>query len=108
MGLEHVSELQPPTGLLFIPQVIYVLPSESSSSEARGTGQGNDEFCLTKHLFHTSKGFLTCKILRHGADGVTSPPKDGLLRILSPLKIHLASAGFAPATLRSNNKHANR
>jgi hypothetical protein len=26
--------------------------------------------------------------LRHGTDGFTSPPKEGVLRILSPLKIH--------------------
>jgi hypothetical protein len=38
---------------------------------------------------HTSKGLLTHrKILRHGADSFTSPPKEGVLRILSSSKIH--------------------
>jgi hypothetical protein len=40
--------------------------------------------------------------MRHEADGVTSPPKEGVLRIfLSP------SAGFEPANLGSNVKHRN-
>jgi hypothetical protein len=43
------------------------------TSETGGTGEGKDEFCFTKYLFHTSKGSLTCcKILRHGADGLLS------------------------------------
>jgi hypothetical protein len=41
------------------------------------------ETCLTKYLFHTYKGFLTCrKILRHGADGFASLPKEGVLQIV--------------------------
>jgi hypothetical protein len=36
----------------------------------------------------SSKGSLTCrKILRYETDGFTSPPKEDLLRIFSPLKI---------------------
>jgi hypothetical protein len=39
-------------------------------------------FFFTKYFFHTSNGSLTChKILRHGADGFTSLPKEGVLRI---------------------------
>ena len=37
--------------------------------------------------------------LRHGTDGFTSPPKEGVLRIFSPWKILTASAGFEPANL---------
>jgi len=33
------------------------------------------------------RGLLHAANLRHGTDGFTSPPKEGLLRILSPLKI---------------------
>ena len=36
--------------------------------------------------------------LRHGTDGFTSPPKEGVLRIFRP-KIPTASAGFEPANL---------
>jgi hypothetical protein len=36
-----------------------------------------------------SKGCLTCrKTLRHGTSGFASHPMEGVLRILSPLKIH--------------------
>jgi hypothetical protein len=55
----------------------------------------------------TSKGFLTCgKILRHGADGFTSPPKEGVLRIFIALKNTLPSAYIKPANLGSIGKHA--
>jgi hypothetical protein len=54
------------------------------------------------------KGSLTChKILRHGADGFTSPPKEVVLRIVIALKIPSLSAGFEPANLGSNGKHDN-
>jgi hypothetical protein len=55
---------------------------------------------LQKYLFHTPQGSLTClKILWHGADGFTSPPKELVLRILSPLKISLPRPGLNPLTL---------
>jgi hypothetical protein len=35
-----------------------------------------------EYVFHTSQGSLTCrKILQHGADSFTSPPKGVKLRI---------------------------
>ena len=40
--------------------------------------------------------------LRHGTDGFTSPPKEGMLRIFST-----ASAGFEPANLGTRGQHAN-
>jgi hypothetical protein len=44
-------------------------------------------FCLTKYLFYTSKGYLTRrKFFRHGDDGFTSPPKEGVLGIFIALK----------------------
>jgi hypothetical protein len=63
---------------------------------------------MMKCLFHTSNGFLTCReILRHAADGFTSPPKGGLLRIFIALKNPWPSAGFETWNLVSNGKHAN-
>jgi hypothetical protein len=39
-----------------------------------------------RSIFHTSKLSLTCrKILPHGADGFTSTPKEGVLRIFIAL-----------------------
>ena len=43
--------------------------------------------------------------LRHGTDGFTSLPKEGVLRIFSPLKIPTASAGFEPANLGTKSQH---
>jgi hypothetical protein len=36
----------------------------------------------TKHIFHACKVFLHAVKLRHGTDGFTSPPKEGVLLIL--------------------------
>ena len=36
--------------------------------------------------------------LRHGTDGFISPPKEGVLRILSPLKIRRLRSGLNPRT----------
>jgi hypothetical protein len=41
-----------------------------------------------------------------GPSRFTSHPKEGVLRILSPLKTHLL-AGFEPATFGSSGKHTN-
>jgi hypothetical protein len=44
--------------------------------------------------------------LRHGTDGFTSPPKEGMLRIFFAPKNPTASAGFAPANLDTRGQHA--
>jgi hypothetical protein len=41
------------------------------------------------------------------ADGFTSPPKERVLLIFIALKNPSPSAGFEPANLESNGKHAN-
>jgi hypothetical protein len=80
---------------------------QSSSREEGGTGEVNDEFCLTKYLFNTSKDFLICrKLLRHLADGFTFIPKAGVLHILSTLKISRLRPTLNLAYLGSNGKHA--
>jgi hypothetical protein len=61
------------------------------------------------YLFHSSKGPLTCrKILRHGAYGFTSPPKEVVLRISNAIEYPSSSAGFEPANLGFSGKHAKR
>jgi hypothetical protein len=56
-----------------------------------------------QYLFLYLLGSLTCrKILRHGTDGFTSSPKEGVLRIFIGLKNLSSSAGFEPASLGSN------
>ena len=44
--------------------------------------------------------------VRHGTDGFTSPPKEGVLRIFFALKNPTASAGFEPANLGTKGQHA--
>jgi hypothetical protein len=63
-----------------------VLPAETSGASRRnGRRSENFAYQYLKYL----KGSLTCrKILRRGTSGFTSHPKEGVLRILSPLKIH--------------------
>jgi hypothetical protein len=103
---------------MFFPQVIYkqgepwwndtgrgklICPPELSgnptsnhlSSKQDKVGKGNDKFDLRNIFVHTSKWFLTCrKILRHGAHGFTSTPKERV-----PLKIHRPRLGLNPQTL---------
>jgi hypothetical protein len=50
------------------------------------------EFCLNGYLQVTFRDLLHAVKLRHGTDGFTSPPKEGVLRIFSPTK----SDGFGP------------
>jgi hypothetical protein len=49
--------------------------------------------------FHgTSRVLLHAANLRHGTDGFTSAPKEGVLRIFSPLKIWRLRPGLDPRT----------
>jgi hypothetical protein len=63
-------------------------------------GEGNDEFSLPSIFVHASRVIFACrKILRHGDDGFTSPPKETVLRNFIALKKPIASAGSEPANL---------
>ena len=51
------------------------------------------------HDFHgTFRDLLHAANLRHGTDGFTSPPKESMLRIFSPLKIRRLRPGLNPRT----------
>jgi len=45
-----------------------------------------------------SRDLLHAANLRHGTDGFTSPPKEGVLRIFSPLKTRRLRPGLNPRT----------
>ena len=47
-------------------------------------------------FYGTFRDLLHAANLRHGTDGFTSPPKEGVLRILSPLKIRRLRPGLNP------------
>ena len=58
-----------------------------------------DDFCLKMPDFHlTLRGLLHAVNLRHGTNGFTSLPKEGVLRIFSPWKIRRLRPGLNPRT----------
>ena len=66
-----------------------------------------DEFCLKMPEFHvTFRDLLHAINLRHGTNGFTSLPKEGVLRIFFALKNPTVSAGFEPANLGTKGQHA--
>ena len=57
--------------------------------------------------FHVEfRNLLHAVNLRHGTDGFTSSPKEGVLRIFIALKNPTASAGFESANLGTKGQHA--
>ena len=66
-----------------------------------------DEFCLKMPDFHvTFRDLLHAVNLRHGTNGFTSLPKEGLLRIFFfALQNPTASAVFEPANLGTKGQH---
>jgi len=57
-------------------------------------------------LPRNSRDLLHAANLRHGTDGITSPPKEGVLRIFFAFKNPTASAGFGPSNLGTKGQHA--
>jgi len=65
------------------------------------------EFCLNADFHVTFRDLLHAVKLRHGTDGFTSPPKEGVLRIFFRPKNPTALAGCEPANLDTKRQHAN-
>jgi hypothetical protein len=70
-----------------------IQPSETSSSNyqrlswrSRETRVKNGRWILPTSTLRARRVLLHFVNLRHGIDGYTSPPKEGVLRLLSPLK----------------------
>jgi hypothetical protein len=61
--------------------------------EMTGNFADNGDFHVIVWIF-----FLHTANLRHGTDGFTSPPKEGVLRIFSPWKIRRLRPGLNPRT----------
>jgi hypothetical protein len=82
------------------------LLAETSSREAGETWREMVKFYLQYSSF-IFVSFLTCpKILRHGTDCFTSPPKEVVLRISITLKNTASSARFEPLNLGPNGKNS--
>ena len=56
------------------------------------------EFCLNTDLHVTFRNLFHAVKLRHGTEGFTSPPKEGVLRIFFALKILWLRPGVNPQT----------
>ena len=57
--------------------------------------------------FHvTLRDLLHAVNLRHGTNGFTYLPKEGVLRVFLALKNPTASAGFEPANVGNKGQHA--
>jgi len=63
------------------------------------------EFCLNFDFHVIFRNLLHAVKRRHGTDGFTSPPKEGVLRIFRP-KNSTASAGCEHANLGTKGQHA--
>jgi hypothetical protein len=88
------------------PELSALVAVKTTTNEAEKGLARNIRNFVYKSLFPYLKGFLTCrKILRHGADGFTSPQKEDMLGISIALRDPSSSAGFEPAKLGSNGKH---
>jgi hypothetical protein len=75
--------------------------------ERRNCGwEFSGKFCLNAEFHVTFRDLLHAVKLRHGTDGFTSPPKEGVLRIFRH-KNPTASVGCEPANLDIRGQHAN-
>jgi hypothetical protein len=63
-----------------------VVTTRDSSGEAGKHGWENGHWILPTSTYRARMVLLHTVNLRHGTDGFTSLPKEGVLRILSPLK----------------------
>jgi len=79
------SGLDVPT---FATRHLHACPGVSTRVTTRkhpeAEGETVRKFCLNAELYVTFRDLLHAVKLRHGTDGFTSPPKEGVLRIFSP------------------------
>ena len=87
----HVRRQMPP----HLPTTREILVAKGGTMWARI----NQKFCPRLRLPRQFRDLLHAANLRHGTHGFASLPKEGVLRIFSPWKILMASAGFEPANL---------
>ena len=80
---------------------LHVQRRERPLAAEGGTLRGREMFRQISsriRLPRNSRNFLHAANLRHGKDGFTSPPKEGVLRIFSPLEIRRLLPGLNPRT----------
>jgi hypothetical protein len=85
----------------FYDRCLHVQRRERRLAAEGGTFRGREMFRHISsriRLRRNSRDLLHAANLRHGTDGFTSPPKEGMLRIFSPLKIRRLWPGLNPRT----------
>jgi len=93
----------------FSARCLHVQRRERPLAAEGGTLRGRKMFRQISsriRLPHNSRDLLHASNLRHGTDGFSSPPKEGVLKIFSPLKLRRLPAGFEPANLGTKGQHA--
>ena len=86
---------------IFSARCLHVQRRERPLVAEGGTLRGREMFRQIWpriQLTRNSMDLLHAANLRHGTDGFTSPPKKGVLRIFSPLKIRRLRPGLNPQT----------
>ena len=85
----------------FSARCLHVQQRERPPAAEGGSFRGREMFWQISSriwLPRNSRDLLHAASLRHGTDGFTSPPKEGVLRIFSPLKIRQLRPGLNPWT----------
>ena len=85
----------------FAARCLYVRNEARDPSNERWNYVGEKhgrKFCLNVRFPPKFRDLLHTANLRHGTDGFTFPPKEGVLRIFSPLKIRRLRPGLNPRT----------
>ena len=85
----------------FSARCLHVQRRERPLATEGGTLRGREMFRQISsriRLPRNSRDVLYAANLRHGTDGFTSPPKEGVLRIFLPLKIRRLRPGLNPRT----------
>ena len=94
--------LPPPLDVpTFSARCLHVQRRERPLAAEGGTLRGREMFRQISsriRLPRNSRDLLHAANLRHGTDGFTSSPKEGVLRIFSPLKIRRLRPGLNPRT----------
>ena len=83
------------------PHLLRQVPPRLTTRETSSSGRWNSSFRQIwprRRLPRNSRDLLHAANLRHGADGFTSPLKEGVLKIFLPLKIRRLRPGLNPRT----------
>ena len=85
----------------FSARCLHVQRRERSLAAEGGTLRGREMFLQISSIIRlprNSRDLLHAANVRHGTDGFTSPPKEGVLRVFWPLKIRRLRPGLNART----------